>query len=103
MSLLEQKVQSKLIKQLEQEGYYVIKLSVTNKNGIPDIIAIPRNSDVAFYEVKQKGKKPSDIQVFRMKELHNHGIKSFVYDGTLYSGHNYFSDSQEDEKKTDLF
>lgn len=103
MSLLEQKVQSNLIKKLEQDGYYVIKLSVTNKNGIPDIIAIPRDSDVEFYEVKQKGKRPSEIQVYRMKELHKHGIKSFLYDGTFYSGHNYFSDSQEDEEKTDLF
>lgn len=103
MSLLEQKVQNNLIKKLEQDGYYVIKLSVTNKNGIPDIIAIPRDSNVEFYEVKQKGKRPSEIQVYRMKELDKHGIKTFVYDGTLYSGHNYFSDSQEDEKKTDLF
>lgn len=103
MSLLEQKVQNNLIKKLEQDGYYVIKLSVTNKNGIPDIIAIPQDSNVEFYEVKQKGKRPSEIQVYRMKELDKHGIKTFVYDGTLYSGHNYFSDSQEDEKKTDLF
>ena len=31
----EQAIQSKLIKRLESEGYYVIKLIKTNKNGIP--------------------------------------------------------------------
>ena len=44
----EQQIQTKRIKQLESEGYYVIKLVKTNKNGIPDLIAIPPNSDVEF-------------------------------------------------------
>lgn len=79
--MIESKVQSSLIKQLEQDGYYVIKLSVTNKNGIPDILAIPKGCSVEFYEVKQKGKKPRPLQEFRAKELKNHGIKVFVYDG----------------------
>lgn len=103
MSLLEQKVQSNLIKKLEQDGYYVIKLSVTNKNGIPDIIAIPRNSDVEFYEVKQKGKKPSEIQVFRMKELDKHGIKSYIYDGNLYNGPKAGADIIKDQEDEYLF
>ena len=44
--MTEQKIQFKKIKELEQLGYYVIKLTTTNKNGIPDLIAIPQNSDV---------------------------------------------------------
>ena len=50
--MTEQQIQSKKIKELEAQGYYVIKLIKTNKNGIPDLIAIPRNSDVLFIEVK---------------------------------------------------
>ena len=46
--MTEQQIQSKRIKQLEEQGYYVIKLVKTNKNGIPDLIAIPRDSDVLF-------------------------------------------------------
>ena len=42
----EQQVQAKKIKELEAQGYYVIKLTMTNKNGIPDLLAIPRDSDV---------------------------------------------------------
>jgi len=78
---LESKIQSKIIKRLEAEGFYVIKLSVTNKNGIPDLIAIPKDSNVEFIEVKQPGKEPSEIQKYRMKELNKHGIKTSVLYG----------------------
>jgi hypothetical protein len=50
--MTEQQIQSKRIKELESNGYYVIKLVKTNKNGIPDLIAIPPGSDVLFSEVK---------------------------------------------------
>lgn len=87
-TLMESKIQSKLIKELESKGYYVLKLSVTNKPGIPDIIALPKGCDALFFEVKQKGKKPRPLQDYRMKELKEHNIKSFVYDGTwsVHSG-----------------
>ena len=79
--MLESKVQSKCIKELESQGYYVIKLESTNKNGIADLIAIPRNSDVLFVEVKQKGKKLRPLQVYRADELSKLGIKTKLYDG----------------------
>jgi Holliday junction resolvase len=78
----EQAIQSKLIKKLESQGYYVIKLIKTNKNGIPDVIAIPPHCEVEFYEVKAPGKKPSPLQVFRLNELINHGCKAEVFDGS---------------------
>jgi Holliday junction resolvase len=77
----EQAIQSKLINRLESEGYYVIKLIKTNKNGIPDVIAIPKDCSVEFYEVKVPGKKPSALQEFRLKELNDHGCNAKVYDG----------------------
>ena len=77
----EQQIQSKRIKELEEEGYYVIKLITTNKNGIPDLIAIPPNSDVIFVEVKQPTGILTKLQKFRIKELNNHGIKTEVYRG----------------------
>ena len=51
--MTEQQIQSKRIKELEELGYYVIKLIQTNKNGIPDLIAIPRDSNVLFSEIKK--------------------------------------------------
>lgn len=79
--MLESKIQAKLIKQLEKDNYYVIKLGVTNRNGIADILAISKNADVLFVEVKQKGKEPAPLQKFRAKELKEHGIKTRWYDG----------------------
>jgi hypothetical protein len=79
--MTEQKIQAKLIKKLEADGYYVLKLSVTNKPGIPDLIAIPKDSDAEFYEVKRPGKKPRALQEYRIKELQKHGLKVYVYDG----------------------
>lgn len=75
----EQQIQSKKIKELESQGYYVIKLITTNKNGIPDLLAIPKNSDVLFVEVKGPNGKLSKLQEFRIKELKSHGIKSEVH------------------------
>lgn len=77
----EQQIQNKKIKELEEQGYYVIKLINTNKNGIPDLIAIPPDSDVLFIEVKTPIGKVSKLQEFRMRELNKHGIKTEIYRG----------------------
>lgn len=77
----ESQIQNKLIKNLESNGYYVIKLSVTNKNGIPDVIAIPKDCSCEFYEVKRPGGIVSELQKYRAKELEDHGIKVFIHDG----------------------
>ncbi len=77
----EQRIQTKKIEDLEKQGYYVIKLITTNKNGIPDLIAIPPNSDVLFVEVKQPTGILTKLQKFRIKELNKHGIKTEVYRG----------------------
>jgi Holliday junction resolvase len=77
----EQQIQTKKIKELEAQGYYVIKLINTNKNGIPDLIAIPPNSDVLFVEVKKPDGKLSKLQDYRLKELQEHGVKVEVFKG----------------------
>tara|TARA_R100000935_G_scaffold29558_1_gene49896 strand:- start:6977 stop:7216 length:240 start_codon:yes stop_codon:yes gene_type:complete len=79
--MTEQQIQSKRIKQLESEGYYVLKLIKTNKNGIPDLLAIPPNCEVLFSEVKRPKGKVSAIQEYRIKELQQHGVKTEIYRG----------------------
>jgi len=49
--MTEQRIQGKRIKQLESEGYYVIKLIKTNKNGIPDLIAKRRWKAIRVTEI----------------------------------------------------
>lgn len=79
--MTEQQIQSKRIKQLEAEGYYVLKLVKTNKNGIPDLVAIPPNCGVIFSEVKRPTGRLSKLQEYRLKELDEHGLITEVYRG----------------------
>ena len=69
--------QRKLIKKLESEGYYVLKLISTNKTGIPDILALKPN-DIKFIEVKGKNTPVSELQKYRIKELINFGFDASI-------------------------
>jgi Holliday junction resolvase len=79
--MTEQQIQAKRIKQLEADGYYVIKLIKTNKNGIPDLVAIHPNGDVLFSEVKKPKGAVSKLQEYRLKELQEYGFRTEVYRG----------------------
>lgn len=77
---LESKFQSKIIKQYESKGYYVVKLIQTNKNGIPDLLCIS-DSETLFIECKAKTGKLSSLQEYRHREMISKGIKVI----TLYA------------------
>ena len=79
--MTEQQIQTHRIKELEAEGYYVIKLIKTNKNGIPDLLAIPPGADVLFSEVKTLKGRVSKLQEYRLQELQKHGINTEIYRG----------------------
>ena len=79
--MTEQQIQSKRIKELESQGYYVIKLVKTNKNGVPDLIAIPPNSNVLFSEIKRPSGKVSKLQEYRLKELEDYGFNTEINRG----------------------
>ena len=79
--MTEQQIQQKRIGELESEGYFVIKLTLTNKNGIPDLLAIPPGCNVLFSEIKKPDGKLSRLQEFRLKQLKDHGCKTEVYRG----------------------
>ena len=80
--MTEQQVQAKKIKELEAEGYYVLKLIKTNKNGIPDLLALHPDRDILFLEVKTRKGRVSKLQEYRIKELREHGFKADIYRGT---------------------
>lgn len=77
MAELESKIQSRIIKHLEAQGYYVVKLLLTNKNGIPDLLLL-KDGVASFVEVKRPGEKPRPLQIFRMNELSKIGFKCEV-------------------------
>tara|TARA_R100000781_G_scaffold5211_1_gene5907 strand:+ start:3836 stop:4075 length:240 start_codon:yes stop_codon:yes gene_type:complete len=79
--MTEQQVQAKKIKELESKGYYVLKLIKTNKNGIPDLVALHPDKKVLFIEVKTKKGKVSKLQEYRLKELKEHGFQTEIHRG----------------------
>ena len=79
--MTEQQIQTKKIKELEESGYYVIKLIKTNKNGIPDVLALHPDYGIEFYEIKTKKGKVSKLQEYRMKELKEYGFTAEVFRG----------------------
>ena len=77
--MTEQQIQTKRIKELESEGYYVIKLIKTNKNGIPDLIALHPDKGILFSEIKAAKGRLSPLQEYRIKELRDHGLIVEIY------------------------
>jgi len=76
--MLESKIQAKIIKRFTDEGYFVIKLIKTNKNGIPDLMAL-KNGKTIFIEVKRPllGKL-SKVQEYRIQELKEYGFETLI-------------------------
>jgi len=70
----ESKIQGRIVKELEADGYFVVKLSLTNKNGMPDLMAL-KDGVAKFIEVKKTDGKVSPLQEYRMKELERFGFK----------------------------
>lgn len=75
---MEQAIQKKITTQFEAHGYFVVKLIKTNRNGIPDLLAVKENRAI-FVEVKQEHGKLSEIQRYRINELRNKKIECYVW------------------------
>lgn len=69
----EGKVQNKIIKHLEADGYFVVKLMTTNKNGIPDLLSVHEELPNIWIEVKTEEGKLSELQKYRRSELESKG------------------------------
>ena len=78
--MTEAKLQKKLIDKYEAQGWYVLKLIKTNKNGIPDLLCLKHRENPRFIEVKSQDRKGvlSPIQRYRIKELRANGFYADV-------------------------
>lgn len=79
--MTEQQIQKKKIDELEALGFFVIKLIKTNKNGIPDVLALHPERGIKFYEIKTPKGKISKLQEYRIKELKEYGFSAEIYRG----------------------
>ena len=75
--MTEQQIQKKITTRYEKQGFFVLKLIKTTKNGIPDLIVMKGN-EFFFVEVKTPIGRLSPIQEFRIKELKSFGIETKI-------------------------
>lgn len=73
----ESQLQSQIINLLEKEGWLVVKIIQTNKNGWPDL-QIHRFGITIFIEVKTEKGKLSKLQEYRHKQLQDAGFYVFT-------------------------
>ena len=64
----EQKLQSKIIADLDKRGWIVVKTIVLSKSGFPDVFAFKKGRAV-FFEVKAKNGVRSKLQQYRIGQL----------------------------------
>ncbi len=72
------KLQTKTIKEYEANGWYVINLIKTNKNGIADLLCLKDGEKPLFIEIKEKNDTVKPLQEYRQKELINLGFQSII-------------------------
>ena len=53
----------------------------TNKNGIPDLVALKSDEPAFFVEVKTPKGRLSKLQDYRLSELDKLGFKTEIYNG----------------------
>jgi Holliday junction resolvase-like predicted endonuclease len=82
-------IQAQIKKYLEANGWLTIKLIQTTMNGIPDLIAL-KDGRTVFIEVKQPGKKPTDLQAYRHDKLRAKGF-DVITATSLREASNFFA------------
>jgi Holliday junction resolvase len=70
--------QKKISDDLTEGGYFVTNLIKTNRNGIPDLLALKINEPPLYIECKTPKGKLSKIQEFRLDELTGYGFNCYV-------------------------
>lgn len=78
---LESTIQKRLIRVLEQQGWYVQKTEGRSRNGFPDVIAVDTLGNVWFIELKRTVGKPSPDQCRELKMLAQHNANVMLLYG----------------------
>ena len=73
----ESEIQSRMIRYLEKQGYLVVKIIQTTKNGWPDIQA-HKDGQTIFIEVKSHTGKVSELQHYRHQQLRQQNFNVII-------------------------
>lgn len=77
--LLESTIQCKIIRKMTTEGWLVVKIIQTNRNGWPDL-QCHKNGKTLFIECKSKKGKLSKLQQYIHQILKQQGFEVLVLD-----------------------
>lgn len=78
---LESAIQNRLIRVLEQQGWYVQKTEGRSRNGFPDVTAVDTLGNVWFIELKRTVGRPSPDQCRELKALAKHNANVILLYG----------------------
>lgn len=78
---LESAIQNRLIRVLEQQGWYVQKTEGRSRNGFPDVTAVDTLGNVWFIELKRTVGRPSPDQCRELKALARHNANVMLLYG----------------------
>lgn len=78
--MLESKVQAKIKKKLEQQGWKVLKVIQLSENGYPDLLCLKEPAQVLWVEVKRPGEEARALQLHRHEQLRKMGFEVKVLD-----------------------
>lgn len=78
---LESATQGRLVRLLEQQGWYVQKTEGRSRNGFPDVTAVDPLGNVWFIELKRTVGKPSPDQCRELKALAEHNANVMLLYG----------------------
>ena len=70
--------QAKFIKQMEEEGYLVLKTIRLNQNGFPDIILL-KDGKTIFVELKEGKDTLKPLQALRINQLRAKGFQAYCW------------------------
>lgn len=76
--MAEQDIQTKIIKYLNSEGFYVVKVVSATKAGVPDILCCIYGQFVAFEVKANATKKPTPLQEYNLDKIRECGGEAFV-------------------------
>tara|TARA_R110000744_G_scaffold166967_1_gene284253 strand:- start:67 stop:336 length:270 start_codon:yes stop_codon:yes gene_type:complete len=82
----EQQLQSKIIKELEKQGAWVVKVISANKRGTPDLLVCLKGKFYAI-EVKAPGKLStvSEIQKYQLNKIIEAGGVAIISDNSVHA------------------
>lgn len=78
--MLEKNIEKQLVQAVKNYGGKAYKFVSPNNSGVPDRLVILPNGAIGFVELKNKGCKPSKLQIYQLQKLADMNCKVYVLD-----------------------